>query len=144
MAEGTRQACRPHSALLRLQEQEQRLHLPERARGLGERRVADAVHGLQQGPGREEVRDPLPARVRGQGLGAAGAGRPSLRLRRRQDDGEGEKMRIQDPLLLLYFQDVRNIIVEICTGNGNMDEKEAENYVKKLESQKRYSADVWS
>ena len=53
-------------------------------------------------------------------------------------------MRIQDPLLLLYFQDVRNIIVEICTGNGNMDETEAENYVKKLESQKRYSADVWS
>ena len=42
------------------------------------------------------------------------------------------------------FQDVRNIILEICTGNGNMDEKEAENYVKKLESQKRYSADVWS
>lgn len=50
----------------------------------------------------------------------------------------------QYPLLRLYFQDVRNIIVEICTGNGNMDEKEAENYVKKLESQKRYSADVWS
>ena len=43
-----------------------------------------------------------------------------------------------------FFQDVRNIILEICAGNGNMDEKEAENYVKKLESQKRYSADVWS
>ena len=45
---------------------------------------------------------------------------------------------------VLFFQDVRNIIVEICTENGNMDETEAENYVKKLESQKRYSADVWS
>ena len=44
----------------------------------------------------------------------------------------------------IILQDVRNIIVEICSGNGNMDEREAESYVKKLESQKRYSADVWS
>jgi len=44
----------------------------------------------------------------------------------------------------MMAKDVRNIIVEICTGNGNMDENKAENYVKKLESQKRYSADVWS
>merc|ERR1719273_1144721 len=44
----------------------------------------------------------------------------------------------------MMAKDVRNIIVEICSGNGNMDEREAESYVKKLESQKRYSADVWS
>ena len=42
------------------------------------------------------------------------------------------------------LQDVRNIIVEICVNNGGMADKDAENYVKKLESQKRYSADVWS
>ena len=42
------------------------------------------------------------------------------------------------------LQDVRNIIVEICVNNGGMSDKDAENYVKKLESQKRYSADVWS
>ena len=42
------------------------------------------------------------------------------------------------------FQDVRNLIVEICTEHGKMDDQGAENYVKKLESQRRYSADVWS
>merc|ERR1719297_426277 len=44
----------------------------------------------------------------------------------------------------MMAKDVRNIIVEICVNNGGMADKDAENYVKKLESQKRYSADVWS
>merc|ERR1719195_1860294 len=44
----------------------------------------------------------------------------------------------------MMAKDVRNIIVEICVNNGGMADKDAENYVKKLESQKRYSAEVWS
>jgi len=44
----------------------------------------------------------------------------------------------------MMAKDVRNIIVEICKSNGSLSDQEAENYVKKLESQKRYSADVWS
>ena len=48
-----------------------------------------------------------------------------------------------DPLLSLS-QDVRNIILDICKNDGGMDDKDAETFVKKLESQKRYSADVWS
>ena len=43
-----------------------------------------------------------------------------------------------------FSQDVRNIILDICKNDGGMDDKEAETFVKKLESQKRYSADVWS
>ena len=39
---------------------------------------------------------------------------------------------------------MRNIIVDICKHNGAMEDAEAETFVKKLESQKRYSADVWS
>ena len=46
--------------------------------------------------------------------------------------------------VFLFSQDVRNIILDICKNDGGMDEKEAETFVKKLESQKRYSADVWS
>ena len=44
----------------------------------------------------------------------------------------------------LFSQDVRNIILDICKSDGGMDDTEAETFVKKLESQKRYSADVWS
>ena len=47
-------------------------------------------------------------------------------------------------VFLSFSQDVRNIILDICKNNGGMDEKDAETFVKKLESQKRYSADVWS
>jgi len=44
----------------------------------------------------------------------------------------------------MMAKDVRNIITELCREHGKMTETEAENFVKKLESQKRYSADVWS
>lgn len=44
----------------------------------------------------------------------------------------------------MMAKDVRNIILDICKNDGGMDDKEAETFVKKLESQKRYSADVWS
>jgi len=44
----------------------------------------------------------------------------------------------------MMAKDVRNIIVDICKHNGAMEDAEAETFVKKLESQKRYSADVWS
>jgi len=44
----------------------------------------------------------------------------------------------------MMAKDVRNIILDICKSDGGMDDKEAETFVKKLESQKRYSADVWS
>ena len=45
---------------------------------------------------------------------------------------------------MMMAKDVRNIILDICKNDGWMDEKEAETFVKKMESQKRYSADVWS
>lgn len=44
----------------------------------------------------------------------------------------------------MMAKDVRNIIVEVVKGGGNMSSEEAEKYVKKMEQQKRYSADVWS
>jgi len=44
----------------------------------------------------------------------------------------------------MMAKDVRNIIWEICKDFGKMSETDAETFVKKLESQKRYSADVWS
>lgn len=44
----------------------------------------------------------------------------------------------------MMAKDVRNIINELCREHGGMTETEAETFVKKLESQKRYSADVWS
>jgi len=44
----------------------------------------------------------------------------------------------------MMAKDVRNIVGEICRDHGGMSEAESEAFVKKLESQKRYSADVWS
>lgn len=40
--------------------------------------------------------------------------------------------------------DVRNILLKVLQSKGNMSESEATQYVKKMEAQKRYSADVWS
>ena len=55
-------------------------------------------------------------------------------------------------LVVLYiFRDARNmarevhdIIVEICQEYGVMTAGEAQQYVKKMEISRRYSADVWS
>jgi len=44
----------------------------------------------------------------------------------------------------MMAKDVRNLIVEVVRTNGNKDQEAAEAYVKKMEQQKRYSADVWS
>ena len=41
-------------------------------------------------------------------------------------------------------RDVHDIIVDVCRQHGNMSASEALQYVKKLETQRRYSADVWS
>ncbi|XKL60361.1 hypothetical protein PGB90_001377 [Kerria lacca] len=41
-------------------------------------------------------------------------------------------------------KDVHNIVLKVVQEKGNMSETEAITYVKKMESQKRYSADVWS
>lgn len=40
--------------------------------------------------------------------------------------------------------DVRNILLNIIKTKGNMSDTEAQQYIKKMETQKRYSADVWS
>ncbi|XP_055598762.1 NADPH--cytochrome P450 reductase [Uranotaenia lowii] len=40
--------------------------------------------------------------------------------------------------------DVRNILLKLLQSKGNMSESEAQQYIKKMEAQKRYSADVWS
>lgn len=40
--------------------------------------------------------------------------------------------------------DVRNILLNIIKTKGNMSDSEAQQYIKKMETQKRYSADVWS
>lgn len=40
--------------------------------------------------------------------------------------------------------DVRNILLNIIKAKGDMDEASALQYLKKMEAQKRYSADVWS
>lgn len=40
--------------------------------------------------------------------------------------------------------DVRNILVKILSEKGGMSESDAVQYLKKMEAQKRYSADVWS
>ncbi|KAH8335811.1 hypothetical protein KR074_007206 [Drosophila pseudoananassae] len=40
--------------------------------------------------------------------------------------------------------DVRNILGKILSTKGNMSEADAVQYIKKMEAQKRYSADVWS
>ena len=42
------------------------------------------------------------------------------------------------------LQDVHNLIEEIVAEKGNMSKEDAVAYVKKMEQQKRYSADVWS
>lgn len=40
--------------------------------------------------------------------------------------------------------DVRNILLNVIKTKGGMSEADAQQYIKKMESQKRYSADVWS
>lgn len=40
--------------------------------------------------------------------------------------------------------DVRNILLKIFVDKGKMSDNEAQQFIKKMESQKRYSADVWS
>lgn len=40
--------------------------------------------------------------------------------------------------------DVRNILLNVIKTRGNMSENEAQQYIKKMETQKRFSADVWS
>jgi len=40
--------------------------------------------------------------------------------------------------------DVRNILLNIIKVKGDMTESAAQQYIKKMEAQKRYSADVWS
>ena len=44
----------------------------------------------------------------------------------------------------MMAKDVRNIILEIVQNEGKKTAEEAEAFVKKMEQQKRYSADVWS
>lgn len=41
-------------------------------------------------------------------------------------------------------RDVHNIVLKVVQEKGNMTESQALAYVKKMEAQKRYSADVWS
>jgi len=41
-------------------------------------------------------------------------------------------------------RDVRDILLEVIEVEGKMSKSEAEAYLKKMESQRRYSADVWS
>ena len=41
-------------------------------------------------------------------------------------------------------RDVHDIITGICCEYGKMSPSEAQSFVKKLETQRRYSADVWS
>lgn len=41
-------------------------------------------------------------------------------------------------------RDVHNILLKVVKELGNMSELDAVDYVKKMESQKRYSTDVWS
>ncbi|XP_025834314.1 NADPH--cytochrome P450 reductase isoform X2 [Agrilus planipennis] len=40
--------------------------------------------------------------------------------------------------------DVRNVFLKILMTKGNMSEQQASAYLKKMETQKRYSSDVWS
>lgn len=40
--------------------------------------------------------------------------------------------------------EVRNIVMKIIQEKGQMTEPQASAYLKKMETQKRYSADVWS
>lgn len=53
---------------------------------------------------------------------------------------------------ILYFlrdarnmaRDVHNILLKVVMERGNMSELDAMDYIKKMDSQKRYSSDVWS
>lgn len=40
--------------------------------------------------------------------------------------------------------DVRNVIMKVIMDKGKMDEGQATAYLKKMDTQKRLSADVWS
>lgn len=41
-------------------------------------------------------------------------------------------------------KDVHDIVLKVVQEKGNMTEAQALTFVKKMEAQKRYSADVWS
>lgn len=41
-------------------------------------------------------------------------------------------------------RDVHNILLKVVMEKGNMSELDAASYIKKMDSQKRYSSDVWS
>ncbi len=41
-------------------------------------------------------------------------------------------------------KEVKEIILETIQTQGNKSKQEAEDYLKRMESQRRYSADVWS
>ncbi len=41
-------------------------------------------------------------------------------------------------------REVRDIILETIVTEGKKSKQEAETYLKRMESQRRYSADVWS
>ena len=41
-------------------------------------------------------------------------------------------------------REVKDIIIETIITEGNKTKSEAESYLKRMESQRRYSADVWS
>lgn len=41
-------------------------------------------------------------------------------------------------------RDVHNILIKVVMEKGEMSEAEAIKYIKKMDSQKRYSSDVWS
>lgn len=41
-------------------------------------------------------------------------------------------------------RDVHNILLKVVMEKGKMSELDAANYIKKMDSQKRYSSDVWS
>lgn len=54
-------------------------------------------------------------------------------------------------ILFLFYSDARsmakdvhNIILDVIQELGQKTKSEAEAYIKKMESQRRYSADVWS
>lgn len=41
-------------------------------------------------------------------------------------------------------RDVHNILLKVVMEKGNMTELQAADYIKRMDSQKRYSSDVWS
>lgn len=54
-------------------------------------------------------------------------------------------------LSFLFYSDARNmakdvhsVLEQIIMQKGNMDEAQAEDYIKKLQNKGRYSSDVWS